>query len=77
MASKKLKGTKFEISWTTDVPADSVVMFSCCGNYSNSTLVTSHKMQFSGSVGFDYVYYVKSTDADGHSSTAGPFHHQN
>jgi len=77
VASQKLKGTKFEISWTTDVAADSVVMFTCCGTYSNSTLVTSHKMQFSGSVGFDYVYTVKSTDANGHSSTAGPFHHQN
>ena len=35
-------------------PADSVVIFTCCGTYSNSTLVTSHKMQFSGSVGFNY-----------------------
>ena len=75
--SQKLKGTKFQIMWTTDVLADSVVMFTCCGTYSNSTPVTSHKMQFSGSVGFDYEYYVKSTDAGGHSSTAGPFHHQN
>jgi len=77
VASQKLKGTKFQIMWTTDVLADSVVMFTCCGTYSNSTPVTSHKMQFSGSVGFDYEYYVKSTDAGGHSSTAGPFHHQN
>ena len=28
--SQKLKGTKFQIMWTTDVPADSVVMFTCC-----------------------------------------------
>ena len=34
-------------------------------------------MQFSGSVGVNYEYNVKSTDAGGHSSTAGPFHHQN
>jgi bacillolysin len=77
VASQKLKGTKFQITWTTDAPADSAVMFTCCGTYSNSTLVTSHKMQFSGSVGFNYEYYVKSTDAGGHSSTLGPFYHQN
>lgn len=77
VASQKLKGTKFQITWTTDVPADSVVIFSCCGTYFNSTLVTSHKMQFTGSVGFNYEYYVKSTDAGGHSSTVGPYYHQN
>ena len=77
VASQKLKGTKFQITWTTNVPADSVVIFSCCGTYSNSTQVTSHKMQFSGSVGFNYEYYVKSTDAGGHSSTVGPYYHQN
>jgi bacillolysin len=75
--SQKLKGTKFQITWTTDVPADSAVIFTCCGTYSNTTLVTSHKMQFSGSVGFNYEYYVKSTDAGGHFSTVGPFYHQN
>ena len=76
MASQKLKGTKFQIMWTTDVPADSVVMFTCC-TFSNST--SSYQPQ-------DAVHRlrrrqlrvpVKSTDANGHSSTAGPFHHQN
>ncbi len=38
----KLAGTKFQIKWTTDVPADSVVIFTCCGTHSNSGLVTSH-----------------------------------
>ena len=53
--SQKLKGTKFQITWTTDVPANSAVIFTCCGTYSNTTLVTSHKMQFTGSVGFKYI----------------------
>ena len=76
--SQKLKGTKFQITWTTDVPANSAVIFTCCGTYSNSTLVTSHKMQFSGTIGYYYEYHVKSTDAGGqHSATAGPYYHQN
>jgi len=77
VTSVKLKGTKFEITWTTDVPADSVVTFSCCGTFSNSQLVTSHSMQFNGGRGTAYEYYVSSTDANGSSSTAGPFIHQN
>ena len=42
VSSMKLTGTKFQIKWTTDVPADSAVIFTCCGTYSNSSLVTSH-----------------------------------
>ena len=56
MTSQKLKGTKFQITWTTDVPANSEVLFTCYGPYINSTLVTSHKMQFSGTVGYYYEY---------------------
>jgi len=77
VTSVKLKGTKFEISWTTDVRADTVVTFSCCGTFSNSQLVTDHNMQFNGGRGTAYEYYVSSTDANGSSSTAGPFIHQN
>jgi len=77
VSSKNLKGGKFQISWTTNVAADSAVTFTCCGTYSNSSFVTSHSMSFTGSNGVAYEYYVTSKDAGGHSSTAGPFVHQN
>ncbi len=77
VASTNQKGTKFRISWTTDVPATSVVEFTCCGNYSDSELVTNHSMGFRGSVGFNYEYYVTSVDSSGYSTTEGPFFHQN
>jgi thermolysin len=77
VSSVKLTGTKFQITWTTDVPANSVVVFTCCGTYSNSSLVTSHTMQFNGSRGATYVYSVQSTDANGRTASAGPFTHQN
>jgi thermolysin len=77
VASQKLKGGKFRITWTTDVPANSVVIFTCCGTYTNSALVTSHSMQFNGSQGATYEYYVASTDADGETTTVGPYTHRN
>jgi thermolysin len=70
-------GIKFEITWSTDIPSDSTVIFNCCGSYSNAELVTSHKMKFTGSKGVLYEYYVTSTTPDGGSTTAGPFQHQN
>jgi thermolysin len=76
VTAKSAKGTKFVISWTTDLPADSEVSFSCCGVYSDSQLVTNHSMQFTGSRGVTYQYYVSST-ANGVKSTAGPFTYQN
>jgi bacillolysin len=75
--SVKLSGTKFQITWTTDVPANSAVIFTCCGTYSNSSLVTSHVMQFNGSRGATYTYRVQSTDADGNTATSEPHDHQN
>jgi thermolysin len=77
VASAKLRGGKFQITWTTNVPSDSVVTFTCCGSYSNSSLVTSHSMSFNGTQGAVYEYYVTSTDAEGDSTTVGPFSHQN
>ena len=77
VSSMKLTGTKFQIKWTTDVPADSDVIFTCCGTYSNSSLVTSHSMQFNGSRGVIYEYRVRSTDADGNTATSEPNYHQN
>jgi bacillolysin len=77
VASQKLKGGKFKITWTTNENATSVVMFPLYGTFSNSALVTNHSMSFTGSNGVAYQYYVTSTDASGNSSTAGPFTHQN
>jgi thermolysin len=77
VASARLAGTKFKITWTTNAPADSAVIFTCCGTYSNASLVTSHSMQFNGSRGVAYEYYVRSTDADGNTVTDGPHVHQN
>ena len=61
------------------LPANSEVLFTCCGPYINSTLVTSHKMQFSGTVGYYYAYYVKSTDGGGQELPLrrAPHYHQN
>jgi len=77
VTSSKLKGVKFEISWTTDKPADSSVQFTCCGTFGDSTMTTSHSMSFNGSKGATYEYYVTSTDADGNTDTEGPFIHSN
>ena len=77
VASQKLKGGKFKITWTTNENATSVVMFPLYGTFSNSALVTNHSMSFTGSNGVAYQYSVTSTDASGNSSTAGPFTHQN
>lgn len=77
VASAKLKGGKFKITWTTNVPADSAVTFTCCGTYTNASLVTSHSMSFTGTNGVAYEYYVTSKDANGNSTTVGPFVHQN
>ncbi len=68
---------RFSISWNTDVPASSEVVLTCCGSYTSATLTTSHSMTFNGSKGAVYEYYVTSVDANGNSTTEGPFTHQN
>ncbi len=75
--SKKLNGNRFEITWTTDEPATSMVTFTCCGDMSDDALVTSHRMTFRGGKSTDYQYTVTSTNAAGLSTMAGPFLHQN
>jgi hypothetical protein len=77
VASSTQKGGNFTIQWTTDVPATSEVLFTCCGTYTDSALVTSHSMSFRGTRNATYEYYVSSTDADGNTTTEGPFVHQN
>jgi thermolysin len=77
VASLDLPGTRFVINWETDVPSTSVVTFTCCGDFSDSALVTEHSMGFRGANGVTYEFYVTSADANGNSTTEGPFIHQN
>ena len=70
VSSAKTKGTRFVITWDTDEPASSEVIFDCCGSFSDSALVTSHSMSFRGSKGVLYEYVVRSTDAAGNTSTS-------
>ena len=56
VASSNGKGNAFTITWTTDIPADSQVTFTCCGTYTDSALVTSHSMDFNGSKNTLYEY---------------------
>ncbi len=77
VASAKLRGRSFEITWTTDELATSEVTFTCCGSFSNTTLVTDHQMTFNGSKGVLYEYIITSVDSDGNSTTEGPYTHQN
>jgi serine protease len=69
------KGT-FSINWNTDEPATTVVILNGV-TYTDSSLVTSHSQTFRGRKRRTYTYYVRSTDAAGNASTAGPFTHQN
>jgi len=77
VSSKTIKGVKFQIKWNTDIPADSTVIFTCCGSYNNASLVTSHSMNFNGQKGVLYEYYVSSTSESGVTSMEGPYLHQN
>lgn len=71
--STSKRGT-FAVTWTTNRPADSMIWFTCCGIFSNPTLVTSHRMDFQGRRGVTYEYYVFATDANGYAGAAGPFY---
>ena len=75
--SAKIKGVKFAITWTTDVPATSEVTFTCCGTYTRSQLVTGHSYEFNGSKNVTYEFFVTSRDDSGNATTEGPFIHQN
>jgi len=77
VASKSLKGVKFQISWSTDIPATTEVTFTCCGTYTKTDLVTSHAYNFTGSKGSLYEFYVTSDDGNGNASTDGPYYYQN
>jgi thermolysin len=77
VSSEKLRGVKFRISWDTNVASTTEVIFTCCGTYTKTQLVTSHSYDFNGSKGTTYEYYVASEDANGNRSEEGPFTHQN
>ncbi len=67
----------FSIRWTTDIPATSHVLFTCCGLFSNYTLVTSHRMDFQGRKGVRYEFFVFSEESPGgDASMAGPFYYR-
>lgn len=70
------KNGSFEIRWTTNEPATSVVIINGT-TYSDTTLVTSHVRSFRGTKGATYTYTVQSADAAGNTAQAGPFTHQN
>lgn len=76
VASARIKGTKFKITWTTDELSDSEVKMGG-GVYTNASRVKTHSMSFSGSRGVTYTYSVSSTDTAGNRSIAGPFVHNN
>ena len=76
-SQKSGKGGNFKITWNTNNPADSGVIFTCCGTFTNSELVTDHSMSFRGQKNVTYEYWVSSTDAAGNNVTEGPYDHEN
>lgn len=73
------KNGSFEITWTTNEPATSTVVFTggATSTSSSTALVTSHKLTFRGTKGVVYTYYVTSQDAAGNLATSPPQNHQN
>jgi subtilisin family serine protease len=69
----------FQITWTTNELSNSEVRFTApvAQTFTNASLVTSHKMTFTGSKKKKYTYYVSSTDAAGNTTSKGPYNHQN
>jgi subtilisin family serine protease len=77
-SQKVNKAGTFDILWSTDIPATSHVLFTCCGLYSDYTLVTEHRMRFKGRKGVLYEYWVFSEESPGgEASMSGPHYHQN
>jgi M6 family metalloprotease-like protein len=75
VTSVKTSGSAFEIRWTTNEPASSDVIINGT-TYADPdpANVTSHVRGFSGArKNTTYTYYVRSTDAAGNTSQAGPF----
>jgi thermitase len=76
VSSTKTKGTRFEITWTTDEAATTNITITGSGNFDDTTMVTSHSREFRGSKGVTYEYFVSSTDAAGNTAGPdGPYYH--
>ena len=66
------------VTWTTDKPATSQVLYGLDKSASNSTpadskLITSHTVRVSGlQPNSTYYYRIKSADADGNTATMDP-----
>jgi subtilisin family serine protease len=79
-SAKTTNGGGFQITWTTNELSNSEVKFTApiTQTFTNASMVTSHKMTFSGTKRVRYTYYVSSTDAAGNKAPfKGPYYHQN
>ncbi len=69
--------TGFQVSWATNIAADSVVDYGTSASYGSSTpvnpsMVTSHQITLSGlAAGTAYYYQVRSTDSKGNNGKSG------
>jgi len=68
----------FEVTWTTNEPANSVTRFTAgiSDTFSDANLVTTHRMFFRVKKS-SYAFTVSSTDAAGNTATSGPYTFQN
>lgn len=78
VTSVKTSNTTFDIRWTTNEGATSdVIIGSTTYADTDPAMVTSHVRNFSGAKrNTTYTYYVRSTDAAGNTTQAGPFTHR-
>jgi subtilisin family serine protease len=64
----------FWLSWETDQPATSDIVFEDWGEYSgDGSLQTGHHREFWGSSGGTYRTWIRSTNEDGLTTTDGPY----
>lgn len=68
----------FEVTWTTNEPANSVTTFTggISDTFSDANLVTTHRMFFRVKKS-SYAFSISSTDAAGNTATSGPYTFQN
>lgn len=74
VASRRIfKG--FEVTWTTNEPANTGTQFTGGASFSDAGLVTSHRMAFRAK-GRSHTFTISSTDAAGNTATSGPYTYQ-
>jgi subtilisin len=73
------KNGSFEVRWTTNLPATSVLQFTAggSGTFTETTLKTEHRMSFRGTKGATYTFVLSGAAADGTTADSGPWVHQN